>query len=461
MKPVNVVKHAVLPFMILVLISSACSSPAAQPASPNPTEAATSVVPQVGSITDTPASQPQDEAATPTLEPTAPPSLADPLPLEVTDQGFSTAANNTVYYGFLVHNPNPSHAVQFSSFTTTFYDAGGAVLDTDELGAIELVLPGQTLGVSDALWLENPPAASMSIALTSGAPVVMTEMPPSYEVTNSSICNSDLGTGVRTEITSPYATNVILPRVSVIYYDPAGKIVGSGYGYRAGFLASGTTGVLVWGYFPPEMDRFEVYPGYRDIPSLVSTMPAGAQPLKVTASGYALNGSLLTYAAIIENPNAAYLVDQSVLAVNAYAADGKFLSGLPLPLFNVLPGQKLGVSQELKLCDGDVLDHIELAIGSGEYTTAQPTSYFASENVAWEGGAVNGDLVNQSGREIKVFYAVAVVYDAAGQIIGGGSQTVNAIAADGRATVHVPVTVDGTPARAELYGVLTRSSLKE
>lgn len=440
-------------FVVLVLTLAACSSPAAQPTSNSQ--------PPVASDTTQPAGVPAAPAATepPAAEPTATVPLAQPVPLELADQGFAVAPNNTVNYAFLVRNPNPAHAVQNSTFTATFYDAGGAVLGMDDLGAIELVFPGQTVGVSDALWLDNPAVASMTIALTSGEPVVMTEALPPYEVTNSSICNTALGTALRAEITSPYAANVLLPRVSILYFDAADKIIGGGYGYRSGFLANGKTGVLVWGYYAAGMDHFEVYPGYRGIPSLTTTLPSDAQPLKVTASGYALNGSTLTYAVIIENPNTAYTVDQSLLSVNAYAADGTFLTGDPLPVISLLPGQKLGISRELTLCSDETVDHIEAAIGSGDFTAPQQTAYFTSENVAFQDGSVSGDLVNQSGLEIKIFYATAIVYDANGQIIGGGSQTIDTIAADGRISVQIPVTVNGTPARAELYAVLTRKSL--
>lgn len=448
-------------FVVLTLTLAACSSPTIQPTSISQPPAASGPTQPAASGATQPAGNPAAPAATelPTAEPTAAIPLPPPVPLELVDQGFTVAPNDTVHYAFLVHNPNPAHAVQSSTFIATFYDADGAVLGTDDLNGIELVLPGQTLGVSDGLWLDNPAVASMTIALTSGEPVVMTETLPSYEVTNSSICNTDFGTAMRAEILSPYAANVLMPRVSVLYYDAADKIIGGGYGYRSGFLANGKTGVLIWGYYAPGMDHFEVYPGYSGVPSLNSTQPADAQPLKVTASGYALNGSRLTYAVIIENPNTTYTVDQSLLSVNAYAADGKFLTGDPLPLISLLPGQKLGLSRELALCGGDIVDHIEVAVGSGDYAATQQTAYFTSENVALQEGSVSGDLINQSGMEIKVIYATAIVYDANGQIIGGGSQTIDAVAANGRITVQIPVTVNGTPARAELYAVLTRKSL--
>lgn len=440
-------------FVILILTLGACSSPVAQPTSNSQSPAASGAAQPAGNPAAPVATEP------PAAEPTAAVPLAQPVPLELVDQGFAVAPNDTVNYAFLVRNPNPAHAVQNSTFTATFYDAGGAVLGTDDLGAIELVLPGQTLGVSDALWLDNPAVASITIALTSGEPVVMTDALTPYEVTNPSVCNTEFGTAARAEITSPYAANVLLPRVSVLYYDAANRIIGGGYGYRSGFLANGKTGVLVWGYYAAGMDHFEIYPGYRGMPSQTSTLPADAQPLKVTTSGYALNGSILTYAVIIENPNTAYVVDQSLLSVNAYAADGQFLTGEPLPVISLLPGQKLGISRELTLCSGDTVDHIEVAVGSGDYAAPRQMAYFASENVALQEGSVSGDLVNQSGMEIKVFYATAIVYDSNNQIIGGGSQTIDTVAADGRVTVQIPITVNGTPARADLYAVLTRKSL--
>lgn len=452
MLAVNPVKRVFLLTIILMLILAACTTPSAQPASPDTSMTEPGTGQTAGNDT-TPAATEPPALPTPTT------ALPDPVSLELVDQGFTMATNDTVHYGFLVRNPNPYHAVQNSTFTATFFDAAGAVLGTDDLGAIELVLPGQTLGVGDGLWLDDPAVASMSVALTSGEPVVLTEALPSYQVSTGSICSIVHGMGMRAEIFNPYASNILLPRISVIYYDAAGKIIGAGTGYRSGLAANAKTGVLIWGYYGEGMDHYEVYPGYRGIPSLVSNLPSDAQPVKVTASGYTVNGTTLTYSVIIENPNSAYMVDLSVLSVNAYAADGKLVAGEPLRLIHLLPGQKLGISQDLDLCDGDVVDHIEVAIGSGEYTTSQESTYLVSENVTLQEGTVSGDLVNQSGMEIKVFYATAIVFDANDQIIGGGSQTVELIAAGGRVSVQIPVAVNGTPVRAELYAVLTPKSL--
>ncbi len=427
------------------LILSACSSPSAQPAGGNPPPAQAVAEPTLTSGAAPPAAGP-----TAAPEPTAAAPLPDPVPLEVVAQGIGPSG----HYGFLVRNPNPAHAIQNSTFTATAYDASGNVIGTGRMANLEMVLPGQTLGVGDSIWVEDVEPASVSVALTSGEPVVATEALPPYSITNSSICTAMGFTGVRAEINSPFATDVLLPRISVLYYDAAGKIIGSASGYRSGFAAGSTNGVVVWGGNPVGMDHYEVYPGYRGIPSTTSPIPADAQPLKVTASGYAVDGDRLTYGVIVENPNAGYVVDEAVLAVNVYAADGKFLRGSSWMLVSLQPGQRIGISEQLVLCDGDVADHIEVAIGAGTFTAGQPITYFTSENVALQDGAVSGELVNQSGMDFKVIYAMAIVYDAAGNIIGAGSQTLEAVAAGARTSVQVPVAVNGTPARAELFGVL-------
>lgn len=445
MKPVHLFKRVWLPFLAAVMLLSACSAPAAPTAAaPNQPSAAAATQPVEGGAA------PPAAGPTAASEPTAAAPLPDPVPLEVVAQGISPSG----YYGFLVRNPNPAHAIQNSTFTATAYDASGNAIGTDQIANLELVLPGQTLGVGDSIWVEDVEPASVSIALTSGEPVVVTEALPPYSITNSSICTAMGYTGVRAEINSPFATDVLLPRVSVLYYDAAGKIIGSASGYRSGFAAGGTNGVVVWGGNPVGMDHYEVYPGYRGIPSTTSPIPADAQPLKVTASGYAVDGDRLTYGVIVENPNASYVVDEAVLAVSVYAADGKFLSGAPWMLVSLQPGQKIGISEQFVLCDGDTANHIEVAVGSGTFTAGQPITYFTSENVALHDGAVSGELVNQSGMDFKVIYAMAIVYDADGNIIGAGNQTLEAVAAGARTSVQVPVAVNGTPARAELFGVL-------
>jgi hypothetical protein len=457
----NFIKRVAIPFVLIAWILSACSTPAEQPVSAGePTAGAAQASEDIASqpvATDTPSTGPAEGAMPAAVTATTAP-LADPVPLELVDQGYSLTGDEIVNYSFRVRNPNPAHMIQYSTFKTFFYDANGAELGTDE-GTIELVLPGQTTGIGSARWMDNGGATtSMKIELTSGTPVVLTETLPPYEIGNTSECVVNGFPVVRAEVTSPYATNVILPRLSVVYYDADGKISGGGYGYRAGILANGKTGVVISAGKSASAIRYEVFAGYRDLPG-PSAAPADASPLQVNGQAFVQDGSRFIYSVMIENPNAAYLVNQSMLAVNAYAADGTFLSGEPLMLTNVLPGQKLGVSRELSLCEGDVVDHIEVAVSSGDFTPSQQTAYFTSENVSLQGGTVSGDLINQLGQEIKIVYATAIVYDANDQIIGGGSQTLDSIAANGRVTVQIPVVFNGTPARAELYGVLTRKSL--
>lgn len=446
-------KRAVLPFVLITFILSACSGgPAATAPALEAPDTAPPAAETPATDSNIPAATPPPAAATATAAP-----LPDSVPLELVDQGYSVAGNDTINYSFLVRNPNPSYAVQYSTFKTYFYDANNAELGTDE-GTIELVLPGQTTGVGSARWLDDSAVTSMKIELTSGEAVVMTETLPLYEIVNTSECVLNGFLVLRAEINSPYNTNVILPRISVVYYDAEGKISGGGYGYRAGILANGKTGVVISGNKTEATTRYEVYAGYRNLPG-TAVLPADASPLTVSGQTFVQNGNNITYGVVIENPNASYLVNQSLLVVNAYAADGTFLSGEPLPLMNVLPEQKLGVSRELTLCEGDLVDHIEVAVSSGDFVSSQQTAYFASENVSVQNGVVTGDLINQFGQDVKTVYATAIVYDANDQIIGSGSKTLDALAAGGRITVQIPVAVNGTPARAELYGVLTRNSL--
>ncbi len=457
MKPKFYFQYILLAFLAIVLCISACSSPS-NPISPTATvsQPATNTI-----MTQTTLGAPSTATSQPaTAEPTATASLEKVLPLEFIDQGFAVSSGS-VYYGFLVHNPNATYAIQNSSFMTTFYNAAGEVLGEDGPGLIGLVLPNQTLGMSSGRWLENAEVASINIELTSGEPLVLTENLPTYEVTNSSVCVSPYTVMVRAEIFNPNATIIYWPWISTIFYNADGKIVGSTGGTRIGFLPNSKTGIISWGYCTEDMDHYEIYPSY-SVPSTTPEIPADAQPLKVVDSGYAVSGSTLTYAVIIENPNPAYMVDQSLLSVNAYDANGKFLSGQPFLVLNVQPGQKLGISSnELELCSEDVVDHIEVAIGSGQFISTQPVTYFTSENVTLQGSKVLGELVNQSGKKIKAFFATAIVYDADGKVIGGGKKTIDAVEADTRVSVEINVAINGTPAYSELYAVLTPKSLKK
>jgi len=383
----------------------------------------------------------------PDQSPTEASPLPDPVQIELLEQGFSAPAT-MIGYGFLVHNPNPSHAVINSVFNVTFTDASGGTIGTDK-GSIAVLLPGQTLGIGSTCWFDTGVnIQSMDVQLTSGEAVVLTEKLPEYEVKNASLGRLLGYTLARAEIASPYPANDNSPRISVVYYDANGKIIGGGSGYRAGLIGNSLNGVVISGIGSEGIDKFEVYAGLSAIPVMLPPeLPVDFQLLLLKGSSFTQNEGFLTYNLVVENPNANYLVDRALYQVKAYNSDGALILAHQDLIFSLLPGQMLGISAKYALCEGDVVDHIEVEVSYGQYEPSTQTAYFSFEDAALQAGegsaAISGTVRNLTNQDIKTINVTAIVYDNSGQIIGGGAQLVDLLPANGSLPVEFQALING------------------
>ncbi|MBP7694484.1 MAG: hypothetical protein KA764_21365, partial [Anaerolineales bacterium] len=118
------------------------------------------------------AQPPATEAAT-----DVPPSpTPEPQALQLAAQGFGQDGRQ-VGYAFIVTNPNPGLAIESSQFQVAFYNADGTVLETDS-GYLELMLPGQKLGVGGVVFLdEGATAAKLEVQLSDGDPLATEPLP--------------------------------------------------------------------------------------------------------------------------------------------------------------------------------------------------------------------------------------------------------------------------------------------
>ncbi len=75
----------------------------------------------------------------------------DGLSVEITAQGFGQGDFSSSF-GMILENPNTTYALEDSRYQVTAYDANDVVIGTDD-GYIELLLPGQTLGIGGDLFV--------------------------------------------------------------------------------------------------------------------------------------------------------------------------------------------------------------------------------------------------------------------------------------------------------------------
>lgn len=145
------------------------------------------------------------------------------------DSGFSQA-DIEVSYGILVDNPNISYSLLDAEYRATFLNAAGKVIAVD-VGYIDLLLPQQTWGIGDRVFVdEGERVATMNI-LTRVNRYQTTLYKPALVVENVAVITNTHGIRVTGELLNPYQTTLNEVRISTLVYNSDGRIIGGGIEY--------------------------------------------------------------------------------------------------------------------------------------------------------------------------------------------------------------------------------------
>ena len=191
--------------------------------------------------------------------------------------------------------------------------------------------------------------------------------------------------------------------------------------------------------------------------TLPADAPAGALPLEVLGYGFGVGESDAGWGLLVVNHNTAYALVDSRYTLTVFDAAGNAIhteeGALPL----ILSGQMLGVGGALLAGDEEAIAALEVVVQTGSFVAAAAGPGFITQDDTFVDGTfadeVTGTLVNPYAVEMTDLRVSAVAFDAADNIIGGGTTILGLLPASGSAAVTVPVTVGGEPARVELFAV--------
>jgi hypothetical protein len=444
--------------IVFSLISLACGSSTSQqlasavPPTAMQVQAGDTVPPTVQSKPDQPTAT-QAKVSSPTPK---------PEPLEVLAKGMGQDGQS-LGYGFMVRNPNTNFAYENSQYQIAFYNAEGTVIDTD-FGYLDLILPGQELGVGGTSYLdEGLNAATLEVQIKPGDAVV-SDLSSTFTVDKIAYSSTDYSEEVRGVITSPYDKDITSLRVSALMFNDANEIIGGGFTYLNFINASTSTGVRVSVTSYGNVSRAEVYPTLSGLSMLDigNEIPAEAQSILLSKQGYGQDGSSVGIGLIFSNPNPGHSVESSMYHLTAYAEDGSVLGVSEGYLDILLPDQTLGEADEMYVDDGVSVARLDAQIMSGNFNASESLPYFTADNIAYLPGdyssQVTGEIVNPYSKDISNLRVCAIAYNDAGEIIGSGSTYLDFVPANGKSAVSIYLTSSGTPASIELYATLSALS---
>jgi hypothetical protein len=177
--------------------------------------------------------------------------------LAILDYGFSQEGIE-IGYGFLVANPNLSHALEDTEYRITFFNDKDDVIAVDE-GYIDLLIPGQIFGIGDHIFVDEGENVDRMAILARPSTYKPAIPKPGLAAENVTLITGTVGIIVSGEIINPYQTMLENVRVTAVIYDNAGRIVGGGYDWIDSIAPAGLVPVEVWVIAPREPAAAELY----------------------------------------------------------------------------------------------------------------------------------------------------------------------------------------------------------
>lgn len=214
----------------------------------------------------------------------------------------------------------------------------------------------------------------------------------------------------------------------------------------------------------PQLTEEEEAP--TDIPVLPTNtpQPVAADLVLTGDQGFIQDSRAGVFLFSVENPNAGYAIENSKYQIAIYDASNLILDTDSGYITVVLPQEKMFVASDFYLEEGQVADHFEVQLQSGQpeeivlsgplFTVDQvvfsPDDYFPQ---------ISGVVNNQLSKNISDMKITAVAFDQQGKVIGGGYTYLNFLAPNGKSAVDVSVKVDQNPASVELFPTISSLSV--
>lgn len=442
--------------LMLALALSACGSATETLTDARPTAGSTAAADSPTPAPDAPTATPNPEPTPePTAEPTATPEpVADAVILE---SGFSQDGKS-VGFGIALENPNANAALEGVKFQLVAYGEGDVVLGTDE-STIPVLPPGVKTFYGGSTYLDaEQPVQRIEVQLTDAGepqPATAEELPP-FPVESATFREGTISKQVSGVVVNPFTIPLDDLYVGIVLYDEADQIIGGGFTFLPFLLPEGRSPFMTNVEASAAPARIEVSP-LVSVLTLFGRREAGElPPLTLVEQGWGQDRQI-GYGVVVENPDQAQALERSQYLVAAYAEDGTVI-GVSAGYFGViLPGGRAAQGGSIFLTDDTIATaRVEALIFPGRLIDAAGKKPFSFEGVNFVRGDFSdnatGQLINPYDQPIKSVEISAIVRNAAGQIVGGGSGFSDTIPASGKAAVEISVTAGEDGATAEIYG---------
>jgi len=332
------------------------------------------------------------------------------------------------YVGFVMKNQKTDLSLTGVEYTINIMDGDGIIVG-QENNKFPWLLPEQSLGIFFRVSLneENPPAEKYNIVLE-------------FEETSQPELSQDPFTSEKIKLWEsgywPIVTGVIKNsdtniytdvRTSILCYDAAGQIVGGGYEYIDFVPGQGQMGFSTYLDNYDDVDSIEVFPILTYMSDSYEDTPEFWGMTYIPDENYYLSASDEIYGGTVIQSN---LDDQTledvILNVTFYDDEGYVISHGSQDIDYFLPGDTVGVSPFIDSPDDlPSLSYYETRIFPGDFAedfelTETVFTVNSTELTGDYSDKVKVNFTNTYDKLVTEVDIFVLVYDASGNIIGGG-----------------------------------------
>jgi hypothetical protein len=189
------------------------------------------------------------------------------------------------------------------------------------------------------------------------------------------------------------------------------------------------------------------------------------EPVIITAQGFGQDEKgQLGYGFMVENPNQAFGINGTKYTITFYDANGSEIQSKDGYMAALLPGQKLGVGDTAFFGSDIRVDKIEIKLEQGqavlvsEFPVDAVLTPLVAEKIVYRPAGdqspyevVSGVVVNPYDKGLGYTRISFIAYNPAGEIVGGGWDTLGFLTPQGRAGVNADISSSGEVASVEMY----------
>jgi len=192
-------------------------------------------------------------------------------------------------------------------------------------------------------------------------------------------------------------------------------------------------------------------------PPTPSPTPA-PQALQIEAKGYGQSRMRVGWGFVVTNPNS-LAAQRSQYQVAAFDANGTVLTTDQGYIEVIAPGQRVGIAGDLFLKQGEQIARMDVQVKTGDLKNLPQQGALSAEGATYKPDQflprVTGLVKSTYAQDLKNVEVFAIAYDADSAIIGGGLAFVQFVPASGQTAVEASLTASATPAKVELFPIVT------